>query len=145
MPRVRRLQAIGSEVQSNEIRLLVLMPRLEVKAGTAGGGHRGMDAAPVHGMSAPTYPPPGWRRCLRTIPKASPSSSRPVDETVFRSRRNHPETKGWVSSSPSSRGWPKCSFCSNWFGTSHAAITSPQWVSGRSSNDGGNSRYSHAH
>jgi len=42
MPRVRRLQAIGSEVQSNEIRLLVLMPRLEVKAGTAGGGHRGM-------------------------------------------------------------------------------------------------------
>jgi len=58
MPRVRRLQAIGSEVQSNEIRLLVLMPRLEVKAGTAGGGHRGMDAAPVHGMSAPAYPPP---------------------------------------------------------------------------------------
>ena len=35
---VRRLQAIGSEVQSNEIRLLTLMPRLEVKAGTAGGG-----------------------------------------------------------------------------------------------------------
>ena len=33
---VRRLQAIGSEVQSNEIRLLILMPRLEVKAGTAG-------------------------------------------------------------------------------------------------------------
>jgi hypothetical protein len=37
---VRRLQAIGSEVQSNEIRLLRLMLPLEVKAGTAGGGHR---------------------------------------------------------------------------------------------------------
>ena len=82
MPRVRRLQAIGSEVQSNEIRLLVLMPRLEVKAGTAGGGHRGMDAAPVHGISAPAYPP-GWRRCLRTIPKASPSSSRSVGRNRF--------------------------------------------------------------
>ena len=39
-PRVRRLQAIGSEVQSNEIRVLRLMLRLEVKVGTAGGGHR---------------------------------------------------------------------------------------------------------
>jgi len=33
---VRRPQAIGSEVESNEIRLLRLMLRLEVKAGTAG-------------------------------------------------------------------------------------------------------------
>jgi hypothetical protein len=37
---VRRLQAIGSEVESNEIRLLRLMRRLAVKAGTADGGAR---------------------------------------------------------------------------------------------------------
>ena len=36
-----RLQAIGSEVESNEIRLLRLMLRQEVKSGTAAGGTRG--------------------------------------------------------------------------------------------------------
>jgi hypothetical protein len=44
---VRRLQAIGSEVQSNAIRLLILMPGLEVKAGTAGG--EGVTQQPVRG------------------------------------------------------------------------------------------------
>jgi hypothetical protein len=55
---VRRLQAIGSEAQSNEIRLLILMPRLEVKAGTAGG--EGVTQQPILGRNRfpePTKPP----------------------------------------------------------------------------------------
>jgi hypothetical protein len=58
MPRVRRLQAIGSEVQGNEIRLLILMPWLEVKAGTAGGGHRGMTRHRYMGCPPQLIPPP---------------------------------------------------------------------------------------
>jgi len=149
------------------------MLQLEVKAGTAFGGHRGITRW-RHQSSVP-YPYiwggaamelfraekiAGLAGTLECRPQLIPRSAGavvwerfrrrhlraadPWDETVFRSRRNHPETKGWVSSSPASRGWPKCNFSSNWFGTSHAAITSPQWVSGTSSNDGGNCRYSHA-
>jgi len=112
MPRVRRLQAIGSEVQSNEIRLLVLMPRLEVKAGTAGGGHRGMMRHRY--MGCPPQPIPRLAPLFENDPEGV-TFEQPVrgtkpfsgaDETTLKQRAGYPHLQ-------QAGGWPKCSFSSN--------------------------------